>query len=471
MTTLHDMVCRSGRAWLWVGFLVVGCGGSDAAAGLRDAGQGLPDAHLLDADAQDSSALKDSAAPEDANDSGGMSRACDASGPPELARLGVQSVVDGLQGLTFATQAPGSDDWYLVEQAGTIRIFGEGGLRATPFLDIRGQVGALSSGSFDDERGLLGLAFAPDYADSGRFFVMMTPTTGESSNRDMVVGFERDQGDPYLADASTMETILSLPSSAVNHNGGHLVFGPDGMLYVGTGDGGGSFNNNQPGAPQQTGSLFGKILRLDLTAGAQDYAASGNPFADDPRVLHIGLRNPYRFSFDRETGDLFVGDVGQDDYEEVDFAPAGASGINFGWATYEATHEVGRGFELNASIAHTLPIVEVDRRSAATGPFSDYKSVIGGSVYRGSAIPFLWGVYLFGDYVGDRMGALYQCGSVTSEITPVHRNCDPNAPAEACLEHAVDVPRIDALTAIVEDHAGELYLVVNRNQLVKIVAQ
>ena len=471
MTTLHDMVSQSGCAWLLGVIFVLGCGGSDGSTGPSDAGESLPDAHLLDADYQDAIGLEDSTTVEDAADSGGMSQACDASRPPELASLTVQSVVDGLEGLTFAAQAPGSDDWYLVEQAGRIRIFGEGGLRATPFLDIRGQVGALSSGPFDDERGLLGLAFAPDYEDSGRFFVMMTPTTGAGRNRDMVVGFERDQGDPYLADASTMETILSLPASEVNHNGGHLAFGPDGMLYVGTGDGGGSYNSNQPDAPQQTESLFGKILRLDLAAPAQDYAASGNPFADDPRVLHIGLRNPYRFSFDRQTGDLFVGDVGQDDYEEVDFVPAGATGVNFGWAAYEATHEVGRGFELNSSIAHTPPIVEVDRRSAATGPFRDYKSVIGGSVYRGSAIPFLWGVYLFGDYVGDRMGALYQCGSVTSEITPVHRNCDPNAPDEACLEHAADVPRIDALTAIVEDHAGELHLVVNRNQLVKLVGE
>ncbi|WP_437605334.1 PQQ-dependent sugar dehydrogenase [Sorangium sp. So ce834] len=394
---------------------------------------------------------------------------CDASAAPDVGKLALAPVVTGVDKLTYAAQPKGSNDWYLVQQTGQIRVFSGGALRPGVFLDVSSEI-RLQSGSFDDERGLISIAFPPDYATSGKFYIMMTPTTGTNMNRDTVLEFKRSAGDPYVADPTPTKTILRLDSSQVNHNGGHVVFGPDGMLYVGTGDGGGSCNNDKQGAPQDPSSLFGKILRLDPNA-PEPYAAAGNPFpGDGARTWHYGLRNPYRFGFDRATGDLFIGDVGQDSYEEVDYVPAGVSGLNFGWAKFEGDHEdTCRGRTLREGSTHTRPIVDMDRRASATGPFRDYKSVIGGFVYRGTGVPQLKGVYLFGDYTGGRMGALVQCGDKTSPLTLILKNPDPNTPNAPAFTRQGGLPTFEGLTAIVEDNAGELYFVANRNSLVKIV--
>lgn len=399
---------------------------------------------------------------------GGDPVECDASAAPDVGKLALAPVVTGVDKLVYAAQPKGSSDWYLVLQTGQIRVFSGGQLRSGVFLDVSSQI-QLSSGTFDDERGVISMAFPPDYATSGKFYIMMTATTGTNMNRDMVVEYKRSS-DPYVADANSAKTILRLDASAVNHNGGHIVFGPDGMLYVGTGDGGGSCNSDKPGGSQDPASLFGKILRLDPNA-AEPYAAAGNPLdGTASRVWHYGLRNPYSFTFDRGTGDLFIGDVGQDSYEEVDYVPAGTSGLNFGWPKWEGTHaDTCQGRTMRAGDTHTPPITDMDRRQSATGPFRDYKSVVSGFVYRGSQVPQLRGVYLFGDYTGGKMGALMQCGAQTSPITVINKNPDPNAPNAPAFARQGNLPTFNALTAVVEDNDGELYFVANRNSLVKIV--
>jgi len=393
---------------------------------------------------------------------------CDATAAPDVGKLGLQTVpgATGLSRLVFAAQPPGSTDWYFLEQGGAIKVLTGGAIKATPFLNLASKITLMSI--IDDERGLLGLAFPADYATSGKFYVMMTP----SDNKDTVFEFKRSDADPYVADPKETKVMVSLEASAFNHNCGHVTVGKDGMLYVGTGDGGGSCNSDQPGAPQDTKKLFGKILRLDPNAAAAPYAAAGNPFADsgDARVWMYGLRNPYRFSFDRATDDLYIGDVGQDGYEELDFVAAGGKGLNFGWPAVEGLHMgTCAGRTLAAGATPVAPVFEADRRRGQTNPYADWISVIGGHVYRGSALPQLSGVYIFGDYRGARMVALRQCGTKTSPLTPILKKADPNQ-AGASFKSVGGAPALSDLTAIVTDNDGELYLVANRNTLLKIVA-
>ncbi len=460
-----------------------GDAGSDIDASASDAGRGDAGAspgsdagHATRTDAGGTSSNSDSGAkPGDAGGGGGgQPQACDPSAAPTIPSLALQAVVTGLSGVVFAAQPPDSSDWYLVEQKGTIRVFSNGQLASAPFLDVSSeiQVGNGLPPNVDDERGLLGLAFPPDYATSGKFYVMMTPSTGANVNRDTVREYQRSANDPHVADMGSMKTLFQLDASDYNHDGGNVVFGPDGKLYVGTGDGGGMCNSSKPGAPQSTSALFGKILRLDPAAAAPNYAAAGNPFASggDPRVWQYGLRNPYRFSFDRMTGDLYIGDVGQDSYEELDFAASSAQGLDFGWPVYEGKHPgCMAGAMLATGATATDPIFEVDRRRGQTGDYADWVSIIGGHVYRGSAIPALQGVYVFGDYKGKRMAALMQCSAQTSKVTPILKNRDPNATNSASFARASGDPVFNQLTAIVEDNQGELYFVANFDRLLKVV--
>jgi glucose/arabinose dehydrogenase len=300
---------------------------------------------------------------------------------------------------------------------------------------------------------------------------MVTQTQGEPyGGHDVVFEYERSASDPYAVAAGDPKLIVDVPASAVNHNGGSVLFGPDGMLYVGTGDGGGGCNNDKPGAPQDVTSLYGKILRLNPKAAAP-HAAAGNPFSDDPRVLHYGLRNPFRFGFDRLTGDLYIGDVGQDDYEEISFAPSGSTALNFGWPDFEgnAGDTCGGAADIRPGSTHTRPIFVADRSGQGGATYRDYRSIIGGFVYRGSAVAKLQGAYVFGDYVGQRLGALYQCGAQTSPVTPIRKACDLNNPSEACLAPQNGAPAVNALMGILEGSDGEMYLVANRTTLYKVV--
>jgi glucose/arabinose dehydrogenase len=398
-------------------------------------------------------------------DSGQPPIPCDASKAPTLPALKLEAVpgVGTLEKLVDAEQPKGSSDWYLVQQTGTVRVLRNGALLPGNFVDVSSQISLVLEG---DERGLLGIAFPPDYAASGLFYIAMTGTRGAAPGQDSVYEYKRSQDG--ASSAPTGKTIIQLPSSESNHNGGNLQFGPDGFLYFGSGDGGGGCNSGKPGTPQDPKSPFGKILRFDPSAAAP-YAAEGNPYDGTnglTTVLHYGLRNPFRFGFDRVKGDLYIGDVGQDAYEEVSFAPAASKALNFGWPIYEGDHEAPCPRDntvLNPGSTYTKPIVDLPQN---TGMWADYVSVIGGVVYRGNAIPALQGVYLFGDYQGARMGAIYQCEGQTSPATRIAKNRNPNDPSQPGFSAPTN---FNLLTAIVEDDAGELYFVANRTSLWKVV--
>jgi glucose/arabinose dehydrogenase len=348
---------------------------------------------------------------------------------------------------SFALQPPGSDDWYVVEQRGRIRILRNGAAVDPAFLDVQDAIGT-SLG----ERGLLSVAFHPAYAVNGRFFTMGTPGVGSDGtyapvNADAVVEWMRDPTNHDRAVPTKVRDIVVLPTSDGNHNGGTILFGPDGYLYVGTGDGGGGCESDKPGAVQDPTRLFGKILRLDVD-GTPPFAAPGNPFADDPRVYHYGLRNPFRMNFNPVTNDLFIGDVGQDAYEEISVAPGNAPAQNFGWPAFEASVQGTCGPEpLGGPSPHTPPIVTVDRRPGAQGPFADYTSIIGGRVYRGTAIPGLQGVYLFADFAGSELGAVTYCNGVASPpvAVPLSEIPTPNG-------------TLSTISSFVEGHDGEIYV-------------
>jgi glucose/arabinose dehydrogenase len=402
--------------------------------------------------------------------------ACEA---PNLEGLALAPVVSGqgLETLGAAVQPPDSSDWYLVEQRGRILILRDGVLLPEPFLDVQPEI---VIGQGYEDRGLISLAFAPDYAASGLAYVVFTPTLGADANRDLVLEYQRSAEDPDRLEPASRRKIVEIVGSVSNnflrniHNGGRATFGPDGYLYVAMGDGGGvSCNDVEPDEPQDVGSPFGKILRLDPQAAAP-HAAPRNPFTrgGDPRVYHYGLRNPYNFSFDRLTGDLYIGDVGQNSYEEVDFAPSGSAGLNFGWAAFEGVTPTCPDRALRAEASHTPPIFVADRRTrSCTGPYCDFRAVVGGVVYRGPSLSQLEGVYLFGDYVGRRMVGLRQCGGGSSEPRTIRKRCDVGFADELCFEALDGTPVFSSLTGIVEGNDGEIYLVANRDSLLKVVAR
>jgi glucose/arabinose dehydrogenase len=307
----------------------------------------------------------------------------------------LQPIATGLDQPVALTHA-GDTRLFITEQTGTIRIYDALGLRATPFLDIRSIV--LSGG----ERGLLSVAFHPQYRDNGLFFVYYTNRNGDNN-----VARYKVTSDPDRADASSGTILLTIPHpNFANHNGGQLQFGPDGYLYIGTGDGGsaGDPNNNA----QNLNQLLGKILRIDVDHGSP-YAIppSNPPLGSGARheIWAYGVRNPWRFSFDRGTGDLWIGDVGQDAFEEVDFQPATSiGGENYGWRKMEGQHcynPTSNCFDAGV----TFPILEYSHAGGAC-------SISGGYRYRGTQIPSLRGTYLYGDYCTGMIWSAAQSGQV-----------------------------------------------------------
>ncbi len=281
----------------------------------------------------------------------------------------------------------GSHRLFMVELGGRISILKNGETLAEPFLDISSRV---QSGG---ERGLLSMAFSPDYKSSGKFYVWYTMLGGTTLLSRFTVS-----EDPDIANAESEEGLLVVPQPDANHNGGRLQFGPDGMLYLGLGDGGGSDdpqNNGQKGS-----TLLGKLIRIDVDPAHGTYAVpSDNPFLSDSSVKNeiwaLGLRNPWRISFDTQTGDLFIADVGQEALEEVNFQPASSSGgENYGWSLMEGT-KCNSG---SCSSALTLPVTEYTH--------ADGCSITGGEVYRGSAYPNMHGSYFFGDYCTGKIWSL-----------------------------------------------------------------
>lgn len=300
---------------------------------------------------------------------------------PDPAGYSWELAAEGLaRPVGLANAADGSGRLFIIEQEGVIRILQDGFLAAEPFLDIRGQVTREGN-----EQGLLGLAFHPDYPQNGYFYVNYTDLNGHT-----VISRFRVSADTNLADPSTELRLMQVKQPYANHNGGGMAFGPDGYLYIGLGDGG--LAGDPQGNAQDTSSSLGKLLRIDVDGGDPYAVPADNPFAAGggaPTVWAIGLRNPWRFSFDPQTGDLYIGDVGQGEWEEIDYLPAGSpGGANFGWDYYEANAEYEG--TAPADVSYVLPV--------AAYPHSEGCSVTGGEVYRGASLPGLQGVYLYGDY-------------------------------------------------------------------------
>jgi glucose/arabinose dehydrogenase len=330
------------------------------------------------------------------------------------ARVRLVQVAELQQPVAMAVR-PGDRAVYVAEQTGAVRALRAGKVDPTPVVDISDQVTA------GGEQGLLGLAFSPD----GRFlYLNFTDTDGDSRVVELTMRGGR-------ADPGSLRLLLRVDDPFANHNGGQLAFGPDRLLYIAFGDGGGG--GDPEGNGQSLGTLLGKILRIDpRPAGGRPYRVpSGNPFAGRggarPEIWAYGLRNPWRFSFDPATGDLWIGDVGQNAWEEVDHEPARSGGRNYGWNRREGLH----AFEGERPAGAVDPVIEYGREGGAC-------TVIGGSVYWGRRIPGLRGAYLYGDYCAGWVRAARVRGGRVAEQRDL----------------GLSVPN---LTSFGVDPAGELY--------------
>ncbi len=310
-------------------------------------------------------------------------------------RLRAVEIASGLP-LVTDIQSPrdGSGRLFVLEQAGQIRVLKGRQLLARPFLDIRPKVAA------GGERGLLGLAFPPGFSAKGWFYVNYTEGGNAPDLRTVIARYRVSASDPDIADPASEERILVVNQPYNNHNGGQIAFGPrDGFLYIGLGDGGSANDPQRNGQNRQ--ALLGKLLRIDVESGVAPYRVpDANPFVADPRyrpeIWAWGLRNPWRFAFDRETGGLWIADVGQNRLEEVDFQPPESrGGENYGWAEMEGTLCVSAGCR---SEGVALPVFEYGRNLGA--------SVTGGYVYRGSRFLSRRGTYFLADYVSGRFWAI-----------------------------------------------------------------
>jgi glucose/arabinose dehydrogenase len=344
--------------------------------------------------------------------------------------------------LAITSFGDGSGRLLVATKDGHVRILRDGALVADPMLDISSHV---SNGS---EQGLLGIAVHPDFPDDPRIFVDYTDVEGDT----VVASYRLDGANPDRLDPATAMTILAVDQPFSNHNGGGVVFGPDGYLYVGLGDGGAGGDTLEAGEHLDT--LLAKILRLDIDSPSPDGAPysipADNPFVDvagaRPEIWLTGLRNPWRFAFDRATNDLWIGDVGQNAWEEVDVAPAGVGGLDFGWDRMEGAHcfepETGCPTE-----GLTLPVTEYAHDQGC--------AIIGGTVYHGTAQTALLGGYVFGDECSGRLWAI------------------PASAADAA-QQPVEAIRVGTtgpgLAGFGEDEAGELYAASLDGSVSRVVA-
>ncbi|MFL6336268.1 MAG: PQQ-dependent sugar dehydrogenase [Pyrinomonadaceae bacterium] len=319
-----------------------------------------------------------------------------------LPQLALVSPFGGLSSpVGIINAADGSNRLFIVEQGGRIRVVKNGALLSTPFLDISTRI------STGGERGLLGLAFPPGFTTKRHFYVYYTNPSGDL----VIARYRVSSGNADVADASSEQVVITIPHPGqANHNGGQMVFGPqDGYLYAGTGDGGSA--GDPPNNAQNTNVLLGKILRLDVETGdPTTYTVPpSNPFVGRtgfrPEIWAYGVRNPWRFSFDRQTGDLFIADVGQGNYEEIDFQPAASKGgENYGWRVMEGFHCYPPGTATCNQTGLTPPVLEYDHSAGDC-------SVTGGYVYRGSAFPRMQGLYFYGDFCTGRIWGLRRVSS------------------------------------------------------------
>jgi len=353
------------------------------------------------------------------------------------------SVAAGLSRPVFVISPPGDTErLFIVEQDGAIKILKNGAVLADPFLDVDSITRSAQECGTNCEQGLLGLAFHPDYASNRYFFILHTNLSGV----EVVARYEASAADPDKSLPVTRTEVITLPSPSSNHNGGTIAFSPiDGHLYIGTGDGGSSCNFHN--TAQNTSSVLGKMLRLNVDS--LPYTTDGNPYdgsAGADEVWALGLRNPYRWSFDRETGAMYIGDVGQFEWEEVDCEIAGKSGTNYGWDFHEGEacpNPSCSGVPPSACnpTDYSDPIVQY---SLSGSPCS----VIGGYVYRGCRMPDLTGTYFYSDFCSANLET-FRTDESCSATTPITRTADLNDNSQF----------IGNVSSFGEDGRGEIYIV------------
>lgn len=438
---------------VWIAFLAAGlvaCGDNGNGGTPKDAAQG------------------DGQAPPPPSDGAPVTPPDAPSGPPPDAFVASCEQVSGTELTTeliagddaldtpvFVTSPPGDPRLFVVEQCGIIKIIDNGQVLENPFLDISGASENPRVNCDGNEEGLLGMVFHPDYSSNGRFFIKYTEQSGGNNTRNNVVAEYLVSRDRQVADP-TEKRIIVIPQPQENHNAGMMAFGPDGYLYIGTGDGGGG--GDPQGNGQDVTALLGSMLRLDIDSGDPYAIPASNPYAssangpDDPRpeIWAKGLRNPWRFSFDRDTGDLYIGDVGQGDWEEIDVEPAGATGgRNYGWNVWEGNHCYPDGTTGCDPTGMTMPVAEYEHLQF--DGFRD-RSVTGGYVYRGRCMLDIRGWYFYADYGSHRVRSFrYENGVAVDN-------------------RLLDVDFGRNIASFGEDASGEIYVVnINPDELRKIV--
>ncbi len=368
----------------------------------------------------------------------GCTDANGGAGPPPTpgtADVALATVVEGLDFPVHLSAPSGDARLFVVEKSGRIRIVENDALLPEPFLDVSGEV---SGGS---EQGLLSVAFHPDYGSNGRLFVNYTDRAGDTR----VVEY-RVSSDPGRVDPGTARTLLTVEQPFSNHNGGQIAFGPDGMLYVGMGDGGSG--GDPRGNGQDRSTLLGALLRIDVDGGDPYAVPADNPFVDEAdargEIWAYGLRNPWRFAFDRQTGDLYVADVGQNRLEELNAVDGAGRGLNYGWNVMEGDEcfEPRSGCDRSGL---TMPV--------AVYGHGDGCSVTGGHVYRGEAIPELQGLYFYSDFCSGFVRSFRFAGGAAT---------DPREWPELA-------PPGGSVSSFGEDAAGELYLMTSEGGVFKVV--
>ncbi len=358
---------------------------------------------------------------------------------PAGNEIGVEVVAEGLNRPLILTHAgDGSDRIFIAEQGGQVWILQDGEILPTPFLDVTNLLSSDVNAGGYTERGILGLAFHPNFDENNTFFVHYS---GTNNGQTVIARYQVSMSNPNVADPNSAEIFFTLAQPFANHNGGELAFGPnDGYLYISLGDGGSA--NDPLNSGQNKNTLLGTILRVDVD-GVPYAVPEDNPFVDADgadEVWAYGLRNAWKFSFDRATGDMYVADVGQNQWEEVSFQPADSEGgINYGWNVFEGTHIFAGGQTAGDSV---LPFFEYDHNQGC--------SVTGGYVYRGEAISNLQGVYLFGDFCSGQVWASYRTAEDSWETIKY-----------------IDLPY--EISAFGEDEAGELYVLDHNGTVARFV--
>ncbi len=350
----------------------------------------------------------------------------------QRASIELKEVVHGLPDPVYLTAPAGDPRLFVVEQAGRIVIVKNGALVARPFLDIQSKVGS------GGERGLLSVAFHPQYRTNGYLFVNYTDKHGDTKIERYTVS-----RDPDAADPATAKLILKIDQPHPNHNGGMNLFGPDGMLYIGMGDGGSQMDPNGNG--QSSNTLLAKLLRINVDRGDPYTIPSANPFAKGGgrgEIWATGLRNPWRFAFDGKYGNLYIADVGQNQYEEIDVVGMNRAGVNYGWSVMEGFSCL-RGASCDQR-PYQRPVLAYDH--------SEGCSITGGFVYRGSEIPALDGHYFYADYCSSWLKSFKLVNGRISEQTEW------------------PVGKVSAIASFGLDGVGELYLVSHVGRIFKIVA-